>query len=56
MPHFGQKNALEPTEAKWKIENGYAEVTPTGDIRTKEAYGSCQLHIEWATPPAKGVG
>ena len=22
----------------------------TGDIRTKQAFGDCQLHIEWATP------
>jgi len=22
----------------------------TGDIRTKDPYGDCQLHVEWATP------
>jgi len=37
--------------AQWKIENGYMEVVKkSGDIRTKKAFGSCQLHIEWATP------
>lgn len=37
--------------AKWKVENGYMEVVPgTGDIVTRQAFGSCQLHIEWATP------
>jgi len=37
--------------AQWKVENGYMEVVKkTGDIRTKEAFGNCQLHIEWATP------
>ncbi|MEM0897824.1 MAG: DUF1080 domain-containing protein, partial [Verrucomicrobiota bacterium] len=40
----------EPTEAQWKVENGYVEVTNTGDIRTKESFGSCQLHIEWMSP------
>jgi Domain of Unknown Function (DUF1080) len=36
---------------KWKIENGYAEVMPhTGSIFTKEKFGSCQLHLEFATP------
>lgn len=37
-------------EAKWKVENGYAEVNRTGDIRTKAQFGDCQLHIEWAAP------
>jgi hypothetical protein len=38
---------------EWKVENGYFEVTPgTGDIATKEKFGDCQLHVEWAAPPA----
>jgi hypothetical protein len=38
---------------KWKVENGYVEVVPgTGDIRTKEGFGDCQLHVEWAEPSA----
>ncbi len=38
-------------DAQWKVENGYMEVTPdTGDIRTRQRFGSCQLHIEWASP------
>ncbi len=37
--------------AEWKVENGYTEVIPgTGDISTKEKFGDCQLHIEWASP------
>jgi len=36
---------------KWKVENGYMEtVRGTGQITTKQAFGSCQLHVEWATP------
>ena len=35
----------------WKVENGYIEIVPkTGSLRTKEAFGDIQLHIEWATP------
>ncbi|MCA8975754.1 MAG: DUF1080 domain-containing protein [Planctomycetes bacterium] len=42
-------------DAEWTVRDGYAEVNGTGDIRTKESFGDCQLHIEWATPaPAKG--
>lgn len=42
----------------WKIENGYAEITPEGgDIDTKDKFGSCQIHLEWATPAeVKGSG
>lgn len=36
--------------ARWKIENGYIEVTKTGSILTKDEFGDVQLHIEWATP------
>ncbi|MHC4215105.1 MAG: 3-keto-disaccharide hydrolase [Planctomycetota bacterium] len=38
-------------EPKWKVENGYMEITRrTGSIKSKQSFGSCQLHIEWATP------
>lgn len=38
-------------EARWKVEDGYVEVVPgTGNIRTKDEFGDCQLHIEWAAP------
>ncbi|MDD5603091.1 MAG: DUF1080 domain-containing protein [Eubacteriales bacterium] len=37
--------------AAWKVENGYMEVVPkTGYISTREEFGDCQLHVEWATP------
>jgi hypothetical protein len=46
------------TAAKWKVENGYFEVVPkTGYIYTREPFGDCQLHVEFAEPaPAKGEG
>ena len=37
--------------AKWLAKDGVMEVVPkTGQIRTKEQFGDCQLHIEWAEP------
>jgi len=39
------------TEAKWEIENGYIEMVPrSGSLITKDAFGDCQLHLEWMTP------
>jgi hypothetical protein len=39
--------------AKWKVENGYAEVVAkAGSVRTKKGFGDCQLHVEWAAPAA----
>ncbi|RKY07318.1 MAG: DUF1080 domain-containing protein [Planctomycetota bacterium] len=44
--------------ARWKAGSEYFEVVPkTGNIQTKQAFGDCQLHIEWATPAeVKGRG
>jgi hypothetical protein len=44
--------------ARWRLGPGYVEVAPgAGDIRTREAFGDCQLHVEWAAPtPAAGDG
>ena len=37
------------------MQDGYVQVNRTGDIQTKQEFGDCQLHIEWAAPsPAKG--
>ncbi len=42
-------------DAAWKIQDGYAEVNGTGNIETREKFGDCQLHLEFATPkPPKG--
>ncbi len=38
-------------ELKWKVENGYFEIAPhSGDLMTRDYFGDCQLHIEWASP------
>ena len=36
--------------ARWKIEDGAMVVNGTGSIYTRQAFGDCQLHVEWATP------
>jgi hypothetical protein len=37
--------------ARWKVAEGYMEVTPkTGQIETKAEFGDFQLHLEFATP------
>lgn len=48
------KEGHQPT--KWVVRDGAMECTPgSGYIRTKEAFGDCQLHVEWAAP-AKAEG
>ena len=42
--------ADKDTAARWKVADGHMEVTPTGNIYTKESFGDCQLHIEWQSP------
>ena len=42
--------------AKWKVADGYIEVVPhSGYIHTRQPFGDCQLHVEFAEPvPAVG--
>jgi hypothetical protein len=45
----GVKNPRGPFP--WKVGDGYLEtVKDAGYIRSKQKFGSCQLHIEFATP------
>ncbi len=47
----GKVVSTRECEARWKVADGYMEVVPkTGTLTTKEGFGSCQLHIEWASP------
>jgi hypothetical protein len=53
---FDGKDLSQWTDAKgqparWKVEDGYMEVVAkTGAIQTKQKFGDCQLHVEWASP------
>ncbi|MDO5553549.1 MAG: DUF1080 domain-containing protein [Planctomycetia bacterium] len=41
----------------WDVADGVLTVKPgSGDIATKQKFGSVQLHLEFATPPAEGEG
>jgi 3-keto-disaccharide hydrolase len=52
------RSAKDGGDAKWQLQDGYLEIVPkTGDIATREEFGDCQLHVEWATPAViEGVG
>ena len=41
----------EGVPTKWVVKNGAMECVPgSGYIRTREKFGDCQLHVEWAAP------
>jgi prepilin-type processing-associated H-X9-DG protein len=45
------ESAKDGGPAKWQVKDGVVQVEPgTGDMRSKEKFGDCQLHIEWAAP------
>ncbi len=50
--------SMDGSPTKWIVRDGYMEcVKGSGYIRTRESFGDCQLHVEWATPvPAHGEG
>jgi len=53
---LSQWRSMDGNPAKWIVKNGHMEcVRGSGPIRTLQAFGDCQLHIEWAAPlPAEG--
>jgi hypothetical protein len=50
------KEGHQPT--KWVVRDGAMECVPkSGYVRTKQTFGDCQLHVEWAAPTkAEGDG
>ena len=37
--------------SKWKVENGCMEaVAKAGNISSRDEFGDCQIHVEWASP------
>src|SRR5687768_14738063 len=45
------KSARDGRDAPWLVKDGYFEPVPkTGMIATRDEFGDCQLHIEWASP------
>jgi len=44
-------STLSGGDAKWEVKDGALTVVKgAGDIKTKQAFGDIQLHIEWRTP------
>jgi hypothetical protein len=38
-------------DARWKVGDGWFEVAPnSGDLLSREKFGDCQIHVEWASP------
>jgi hypothetical protein len=49
--------SAEGGAAKWDIKDGVMTVNGTGSMVTKQEFGDCQLHVEWAAPAeVKGEG
>jgi 3-keto-disaccharide hydrolase len=48
----------DSSAAAWRVEHGAVEIVPgAGTLQSRRAFGSVQLHIEWAAPtPAEGEG
>lgn len=47
----GAKEQPPMKEPRWKVGDGYFEVVKnSGNIYTKEKFGDCRIHLEWATP------
>lgn len=43
--------------ANWQVADGIVTVRGTNQLVTKQAFGDCQLHVEWASPnPPEGKG
>lgn len=49
--NLDQWTNMKGEPAKWKLDNNSMTVQKnTGNIQTKQSFGSCQLHIEWQSP------
>jgi hypothetical protein len=50
--------SMDGSPTKWIARDGYMEcVKGSGYVRTRQSFGDCQLHVEWATPvPPEGQG
>lgn len=48
---LGRWQGTDGAPSRWKVEDGTMVATPgAGHIRTIEAFGDVQLHIEWMSP------
>ena len=48
---LSQWEQTDGSPAKWRVaNNAFTVIKGTGNLRTKRAFGDCQLHIEWRAP------
>jgi len=48
---LSQWQHADGSPAKWKIAEGaFTVIQSAGNVRTKRAFGDCQLHVEWRSP------
>jgi hypothetical protein len=51
---FDGKNLSQWQDSDWKIDKGEL-IAVSGNLRTKQPFGDCQLHLEWMAPdPPQG--
>jgi len=51
LSQWVQQDKGKDVDPRWKVGDGYMEVVKgRGDLYTREKFGDCQLHIEWASP------
>lgn len=54
---FNGKDMKAWNGGPWEVKDGVMTVIPgKGAIQTKQKFGSCQVHLEFCTPPAQGEG
>jgi hypothetical protein len=46
---FDGKDLSQWEGGSWNVKDGYA-ISHEAEIKTKQGFGDCQLHLEWATP------
>jgi hypothetical protein len=58
LARWERRSGNSTAPAEWTVEGGVLQVPPRGgNIVSKETFGNCQIHIEWATPAeVKGNG
>lgn len=50
--HLDQWESVKSGGPQWEVTDDQLVVVPgTGNLRTRQAFGDVQLHIEWRTPP-----
>ena len=52
---FDQWESIKASPVGWILSDGCMTIKPgSGDIKTKRAFGDCQLHVEWRCPSVTG--